>query len=55
MERVRKRLQVESKRKHAWFWSRSWQKAEREVDREVKAGRVRRVGSVGELLSQIKA
>lgn len=55
LEKVRGRLQAESKKKHAWFWSRAWQKAEREVDREVKAGRVRRAGSVEELLSQLKA
>ncbi len=41
--------------RHSWFWSRAWQKAEREVDREVEAGRVRRAGSVEELLSRLKA
>lgn len=49
------RLQQESKKKHPWFWSRRWQRAEREVDREIKAGRVRTASSVEEFLKELKA
>lgn len=55
LAKIQRRLQAESKKKNAWFWSKTWQKGEREADREAKAGRVRRAGSVDELLGQLKA
>ena len=54
-EKALKRLQAESRKKNAWFWSKSWQKAERAVDRAVKSGRVRRASSVEDLLRKLKA
>ncbi|MBI4055887.1 MAG: hypothetical protein HY402_07150 [Elusimicrobia bacterium] len=49
------KLQKESKKKHPWFWSKEWQKKEREVDQEIKAGRVHRSSSVEEFLKELKA
>jgi len=38
----------------AWFWSKEWQEAEREVDAEVKAGRVKKARSAGELIRTLR-
>lgn len=38
----------------AWFWSKEWQEAEREVEGHVKAGRVKKARSVEELIRQLK-
>ena len=48
------KLQKESKKKHLWFWSKEWHKKEGVVDREIKAGRVRRASSVEEFLKELK-
>ena len=40
--------------KDAWFWSKEWQEAEREVDAEVKAGRVKKARSAEELIRTLK-
>ena len=38
----------------AWFWSKKWQEAEREVDAHVKAGRVKKARSAEELIRELK-
>ena len=38
----------------AWFWSKEWQEAEREVDAHVKAGRVKKARSAEELIRELK-
>lgn len=38
----------------AWFWSLEWQKAERESDEDIAAGRVARADSVEELIASLK-
>lgn len=38
----------------AWFWSKEWQEAEREVDAEVKARRVKKARSAEELIRELK-
>ena len=53
--KLQKRLQQESKKKHPWFWSKAWQAKELEVDREIKAGRVRKANSVEEFIKELKA
>ena len=37
----------------AWFWTKRWQKMEREADEAVAAGRVTAVESVEELLADL--
>jgi hypothetical protein len=34
----------------AYFWTRRWQKGEREADQDIKAGRTKTFGSVDELI-----
>jgi antitoxin MazE len=41
-------------RDQLWFWTREWQKKEREVDREIARGNVRSFNSVAELLKELK-
>lgn len=50
LKKVHRKLQAESKKKHPWFWSREWQKAEREADKEFKTGRVYRANSAKQLI-----
>ncbi len=38
----------------AWFWSKEWQEAERQVDAEVKAGKVKKAKTAEELIRQLK-
>lgn len=38
----------------AWFWTPEWQKAEREADADIKAGRVYRANNVEELIASLK-
>ena len=38
----------------AWFWTKEWQDAEREVDENIKTGRVKRAKSVEELIRTLK-
>ena len=38
----------------AWFWSKDWQGAEREVEEHVKAGRVKKTRSADELIHALK-
>jgi len=37
----------------AYFWTKQWQKAEREADEDIKAGRVKTFGSVDELIKDL--
>ncbi len=53
LEQAVRKLQEESKRKHVWFWSESWQKGEREVDKEISSGRTKRYKSVKALLKKL--
>ena len=39
----------------AWFWSKKWQEAEREVEEHAKAGRVKRARSAEDLIRKLKA
>ena len=39
----------------AWFWTEEWQKGEREVDKDIAAGRVKRFDSVEELFEDLDA
>lgn len=55
LERVTKKLAKEHKRGHAWFWSRSWQRKEREADKEVTARKIRRARSADQLIRHLKA
>jgi len=38
----------------AWFWTPAWQKAEREADADIKAGRVYRAKNVEDLIASLK-
>ena len=38
----------------AWFWTKEWQAAEREVEADVKAGRVKKAKSAEELIRHLK-
>ncbi len=39
----------------AYFWSKEWQEAEREVDEQIQKGRVRKAKSVDGLMKDISA
>ena len=47
---MRKRLIDKSQ---AYFWTRRWQKAEKEADEDIKAGRVKTFESVDELVKEL--
>ncbi|OGS05468.1 MAG: hypothetical protein A3G41_07705 [Elusimicrobia bacterium RIFCSPLOWO2_12_FULL_59_9] len=53
LEKTRKKLQEESKKKHPWFWSEVWQKAERKAESDIAAGRVRRFNSARALIKDL--
>lgn len=53
LEKARRKLQEESRKKHPWFWSEAWQKGERKVDEQLKTGRVKRFPSVGALFKYL--
>ena len=38
----------------AWFWTKGWQEAEKEVDEHVNAGRVKKARSVDDLIRTLK-
>jgi PHD/YefM family antitoxin component YafN of YafNO toxin-antitoxin module len=54
LEKTRKKLQEESKRKHPWFWSESWQKGEREADADRAAGRIKTSKSARALIKDLQ-
>jgi len=37
----------------AYFWTRRWQKGEREASQDIKAGRIKTFGSVDELIKDL--
>lgn len=52
-EQVMGRLRRENRRKFPWFFSPEWQAKEREVDRHLRAGRVKRSKSLEVLSSEL--
>jgi len=38
----------------AWFWTEQWQRAEREAQADIQAGRVRHYGSVDEAIAALE-
>lgn len=38
-----------------WFWTREWQKKEREADEDIAAGRVKEFTSVADLFGDLRA
>ena len=38
----------------AYFWTKKWQESEREADEDIKAGRVKTLDSVEELISDLE-
>ena len=40
-------------RDQAWFWSKSWQKEELEVESDIKAGKVHTTNSMDDLMEQL--
>lgn len=40
-------------REDAWFWSKEWQKKEREADEDIKAGRVKCFKNVDDLMKDL--
>jgi hypothetical protein len=42
-------------RDQLWFWSREWQKKEREVDEDIAHGRFKECASVEELMQDLKS
>ena len=38
-----------------WFWTREWQKKEREADDDIARGRIKEFGSVEELMKDLKS
>jgi antitoxin component of MazEF toxin-antitoxin module len=38
----------------SWFWTKKWQKAEREADEDIKAGRVKTFDEVDSLMKDLE-
>lgn len=38
----------------AWFWADEWQQAEKEVDADIKAGRIKTASSLDELMKDLR-
>lgn len=38
----------------AWFWSKEWQKEEREVEEDIKAGRIKSFENTNDLMKELK-
>ena len=38
----------------SWFWTKKWQKAEREADEDIKAGRVKTLDEVDSLMKDLE-
>jgi len=38
----------------AWFWSKNWQKEEREAEEDIKKGRVKTFNNTAELMKELK-
>ncbi|MBI5243211.1 MAG: hypothetical protein HY922_05915 [Elusimicrobia bacterium] len=55
LQRVAKKLDAAHKRRHAWFWAKSWQRREGKADREAQAGKARRAHSAEDIIRQLNA
>lgn len=53
LEAAARQLRKERKKKHPWFWTEAWQKGEREVDKEIKSGRMKRAKSAKALIKAL--
>jgi antitoxin MazE len=42
-------------RSQSWFWSKKWQELEKEVDEDIKQGRVHKAKDVEELIKKLEA
>jgi antitoxin MazE len=42
-------------RSQSWFWSKKWQELEKEVDQDIKQGRVHKAKGVEELIKKLEA
>lgn len=38
----------------AWFWSKEWQEEEKEVDEEIKAGKIKTAKNLDELMKDLR-
>ena len=54
LEKTRRKLEMESRKKNPWFWSSSWRKAEREAERDLSAGRKKSFKSARELIKDLR-
>ena len=55
LKRVKRKLERAHRKRQAWFWSKSWQKKERQADRDIKKGRIFKAHSVAEFIHQLDA
>lgn len=42
-------------RSQSWFWSKEWQEKEKEVEEDIKAGRITKAKSVDELIEKLES
>ncbi|MCR4429562.1 MAG: AbrB/MazE/SpoVT family DNA-binding domain-containing protein [Tepidanaerobacteraceae bacterium] len=42
-------------RSQAWFWSKKWQEKEKEVEEDIKAGRVYHAKDINDLIKQLES
>lgn len=56
LESIKKEIKraVKVPRSQVWFWSRRWQKKEKEADRDIREGRVKSFSSPEELLKDLR-
>ena len=38
-----------------WFWSKKWQKEEREAEEDIKAGRIKSFDNINDLMKELKS
>jgi PHD/YefM family antitoxin component YafN of YafNO toxin-antitoxin module len=53
LEQAVKKLRMDSKKKHAWFWSPDWQAGEEAVDKDIRDGRMKRYKSANALFKEL--
>lgn len=54
LDKAISRIRDESKQRHPWFWSESWQQAHRSAEDDIAAGRVQEYGSVEDLIKGLE-